>query len=84
MAVHILYDRFQNKSAMYCSTTGLAFGPVFSGDDAGDFVDEMLAAGIDPRDLHADDLAAAIETWEERFYASEAPVSGSQPLPPTT
>jgi hypothetical protein len=71
MSVHILYDQFKNKSAMYCSTSGLAFGPTFNSDDAAAFVDEMLAAGTDPRALHADDLAIAIEAWEERYYDSD-------------
>lgn len=69
MAVHTLYSEFQRKSVMYCSTTGIAFGPLFDNIDAAEFVDTMLANGVDPRTLTPSDLATAIEDWEETFYA---------------
>ena len=68
MSTHTLYDQFKRKSVMFCSTTGLAFGPLFDSDDASDFVDEMIADGIDPRSLTPDDLASQIEDWEEQYY----------------
>jgi len=65
MSVHILYDQPKRKSVMFCSTDGIAFGPVFDNEDAADFVDWMLAQGKDPRDLHVSDLLIAIEDWED-------------------
>ena len=72
MSVHILYDQQKRKSVMYCSTTGQAFGPLFDDDDAAYFVDAQLAIGVDPRELHDSDLAAAIEDWEDAYYGQEA------------
>ncbi len=70
MSVHILYDAAKRKSVMYCSTDGKAFGPLFADDDAADFADWMSELDRDPRTLHESDLAIAIETWEEDFYAT--------------
>ncbi len=76
MSVHTLSDSFKRKSVMYCSTTGLAFGPVFDGDDAADFADWMLDKDRDPRDLTPTELASQILWWEENVRDADAyPVS---------
>jgi len=59
---------------LYCSTTGLAFGPVFASSfDAEDFLewmtDEAEANGVsssDPRDLGNAELAIAYGKWQAR------------------
>lgn len=71
MSVHVLYDHFKQKSVMFCSTDGIAFGPVFDGEEAVDFTDWMIEQGKDPRDLHISDLLIAIEDWEEDLVSEE-------------
>ena len=59
---------------LYCSTTGLAFGPVFASSfDAEDFLDWMRTeaesngvSSTDPRDLCNAELAIAYGKWQAR------------------
>jgi tRNA G26 N,N-dimethylase Trm1 len=59
---------------LFCSTTGLAFGPVFASEfDANDFLEWMTeqaeANGVsssDPRDLGNAELAIAYGKWQAR------------------
>ena len=59
---------------LYCSTTGLAFGPVFASSfDAEDFLEWMTtqaeANGVsssNPRDLGNAELAIAYGKWQAR------------------
>jgi hypothetical protein len=60
MGVRELYDADENASVMYCSTSGLAFGPVFEGRAATDFVawangqddiPDLRTAGLDVEQL---------------------------------
>ncbi len=44
MGVRILYDSHSDMAALYCSTTDVAFGPVFSGDDSGHDANERVEA----------------------------------------
>lgn len=53
MGVRLIHDADENRVAMYCSTSGFAFGPVFeySADPVGDAQDflDWLAAGAAPK-----------------------------------
>ena len=71
MSVHVSNKR---NVCLFCSTTGLAFGPVFPSEfDANDFLswmsDEAEANGVsssDPRDLGNAELAIAYGKWQAR------------------
>ena len=71
MSVHVSNKR---NVCLFCSTTGLAFGPVFASEfDANDFLswmsDEAEANGVsssDPRDLGNGELAIAYGKWQAR------------------
>lgn len=68
--------RVSNRTnvCLYCSTTGLAFGPVFASSfDAEDFLDWMHTeaesngvSSTDPRDLGNAELAVAYGKWQAR------------------
>jgi hypothetical protein len=49
MGVRSLYDPEENMTALYCSTSGLAFGPTLGGDVGNEFCD--FVAQVDSRDL---------------------------------
>ena len=55
----------EGKVAWFCSTTGLAFGPVFEDDDEAEaFLEHLEAVGErDPRHIPAVDLAQLHEEW---------------------
>ena len=71
MSVHVSNKR---NVCLFCSTTGLAFGPVFASEfDANDFLEWMTeqaeANGVsssDPRDLGNAELAIAYGKWQAR------------------
>lgn len=42
MAVRVLHDRREAIAALYCSTEGRAFGPIFEGDDADTDAEQFL------------------------------------------
>jgi hypothetical protein len=64
MSVYILYDQFKHKSVMFCSTDGIAFGPVFDNQDAIDFSEWMIEQDLDPRDVEPIRLLMYVETWK--------------------
>jgi hypothetical protein len=86
MGVRILYDDGRrseysgSQAALYCSTTGIAFGPVFSDDhqrDADERVEAFLRfiKAADPRSYsHAEIMAKYSEflAQEVEQYAAEA------------
>lgn len=56
----------------YCSTSGTAFGPVFSSHAEADaFSDWLLPVHGDPRDIHEDKLKHLHTQWHEQFWAAE-------------
>ena len=57
---------------LYCSTTGLAFGPVFASSfDAEDFLDWLRTHDYaDPRELNNAELAVAYGKWQARDVIS--------------
>lgn len=69
MSVHVLYDSSKRKSVMFCSTDGLAFGPIFDNEDAADFADWMLEHDRDPRDLTPIELLSQISWWRNTIDA---------------
>jgi len=85
MGVRILYDDGRrggysgSQAALYCSTSGVAFGPVFSEGDSKD-ADERAEAFLrflngDPRRLSDTELQLKYSEWlvqEAAQYAAEA------------
>ena len=66
MGVHVS-DR--TNVCLYCSTTGIAFGPVFASSfDAEDFLDWFSKNSVspDPRDLTPTELVVAYAKWQAR------------------
>ena len=66
MGVRIIADR--DRAALYCSTTGQAFGPTFDRTDDLDALDRAEAflqwlAPTDARRLTAAELEAAFVAW---------------------
>jgi hypothetical protein len=57
----------EGKVALFDSTSGLAFGPVFDSDtDAEEFLEHLRAIGErDPRVIPAVDLARVHREWED-------------------
>ncbi len=55
MGVRILYDREADQACLFCSTSGVAFGPVFSDGGAPNYQD-------------ADERAEAFCRWFQRDY----------------
>lgn len=50
MGVRVCHDREQRVAVLYCSTTGIAFGPVFEHDEAAeveDFLGWLAEEGAD-------------------------------------
>ena len=61
---------------LYCSTTGVAFGPVFASSfDAEDFLDWFRNNCVppDPRDLTPTELVAAYARWQTRQRQEDGP-----------
>ncbi len=65
MSVHVLYDQFKRKSVMFCSTDGMAFGPVFDGEDAIEFCEWCADHHMDPRDMSVLTLLAHVARWQD-------------------
>ena len=61
------YDGITNAVALYDSTSGLAFGPLFdNAGDAQDFLDHLEHIGErDPRLIPAHELSELKYEWEE-------------------
>jgi hypothetical protein len=79
MSVRILYDSSAGAAALYCSSSGWAFGPVIRDADgvpAPDLALEWLAwlreRGTDPRLLSDADLERAYVTWRDARHVEEA------------
>jgi hypothetical protein len=85
VGVHILYDDGRRNdyrgsmAALYCSTTDVAFGPVFSEDgdkDAGERAEAFLRfLQIDARKFTDEELQTKYSEWlrqEAAQYAAEA------------
>ena len=58
----------KTNACLYCSTTGIAFGPVFASSfDANDFLDWYRNNSVsDLRDLTPTELVAAYAKWQTR------------------
>lgn len=78
MSVRVLYDPFQRKSVMFCSTDGCAFGPLFDREDAIDFLEWMVERGRDPRDMNANTLDIWVKTWENEVQGREREPSDTE------
>lgn len=68
MGVRILNDHYDSMAAMYCSTTDVAFGPVFNeddGHDASERIESFLRYlnGRDPRRMSETELLTAYAVW---------------------
>ena len=65
MSVHVSNKR---NVCLFCSTTGLAFGPVFASEfDANDFLEWLRENDYsDPRELSNPELALAYLGWQTR------------------
>jgi len=85
MGVRILYDDGRrsdysgSQAALYCSTSGVAFGPIFHNDkdkDADERADAFLRwLPTDPRQFSDAELMAKYSEWlaqEAAQYAAEA------------
>ncbi len=64
MSVQVLFDKVVNRSALYCNTTDKAFGPLFTGAEAIDFLDWIIDRGRDPRDMNENTLDVWVRTWQ--------------------
>ena len=67
MGCRILHDRENNIAALYCSTTDVAFGPVFY-DEGGKDADERAEAFLrwlpdDPRRYDESELQSRYSAW---------------------
>lgn len=65
MGTHVLYDQKENKSCLYDSVTGTAFGPVMSDTDSQEVHDFLELLDEDPRGMSEDSLGEAWEVWFE-------------------
>ena len=70
MGCRILHDHDQDLAALYCSTTGVAFGPVFGDSDVDPFPDAYERAEaflrwlpMDPRVLDDGTLQLKYSEW---------------------
>jgi hypothetical protein len=80
MGCRIMHDRELNVAALYCSTTDVAFGPLFEESDKWE-ADERAEAFCrwlvtDPRILSESDLMARYSEWrsqEDAQYKRENP-----------
>jgi hypothetical protein len=61
MAVDSLYDKTENKSVLYCNTTGWAFGPVFDSTDADTFL--TLCQDEDPCAMSEEELKTRVKQY---------------------
>jgi hypothetical protein len=80
MSVRILYDVAEDRAAFYCSTTGVAFGPVMEASGveiarevAEGFLDYLAGLGVrDVSTLAPDTLANHYRLWRSQSVAVEA------------
>ncbi len=80
MGVRILNNEADDLAVIYCSTSDVAFGPVFyedSGDEgdrsASEKAEEFLDwLPVDPRTLSESELAAKYNEWRDLTDKSEA------------
>lgn len=66
MGCRILSDRADENAALYCSTTGVAFGPIFSDEGDGAEAEAELFCKwveVDPRRLTDSALQAKYSEW---------------------
>lgn len=70
MGCRILYDATQGLAVLYCSTTDVAFGPVFYEGEIGDDTDADARAEaflrwlkVDPRSMDESALLASYSRW---------------------
>ena len=71
MGVRILNDNYDSQANMFCSTTEVAFGPVFHedhGHDASERIESFLRylKGRDPRSMNENELLAAYSVWRSQ------------------
>jgi len=67
MSVQVLYDTVRRQSAMYCNTSGRAFGPLFEDCDAADFIDWYELRTDTPgdvRSLNDNTLDIWVSAWQ--------------------
>jgi len=67
MSVQVLYDAGQEKSVLYCNTSGRAFGPLFDHRDANDFLDWYALRAdtpVDVRSLSDNALDRWVAEWQ--------------------
>ncbi len=74
MGIHLLVGRKVNDSdepgaVMFCSTSGLAFGPVFESEDEADRFVEWANRQVMPdiRTQSQDECAETVHRWRNRY-----------------
>lgn len=78
MSVSVLADPVDDRAALYCTTSGIAFGPVFDGPDAGGRAEAFLAwlreehpgqrgSRGDARYYTAAELRGLVLDWEANY-----------------
>lgn len=68
MSVELLVDTVSGKTALFCDTTDVAFGPVFDSEEAADEFLELIAhetGGRDARTLTVRELED-FKQWADR------------------
>jgi hypothetical protein len=80
MGCRIMHDREQNIAALYCSTSDVAFGPLFNDGDFQDCYERAEAflrwIIVDPREYDQSQLVGCYSEWlaqEEEQYKRENP-----------
>jgi len=75
VSVDTLHDPAANRSCLWCNTADRAFGPIFVGNEAADFLEWIENRGRDPRDMNDNTLDIWVRTWEtETLRDPEHPV----------
>lgn len=70
MSVNVLFDRVANRSVLYCNTDDRPFGPVFTGNEATDFLEWIEEKDRDPRDMNNNTLDVWVNTWQAEVEAA--------------
>ena len=79
MGCRVLYDRDEEMAALYCSTSGVAFGPLFhptADETAGEVAERYLDSHRDPRHLSERDLAESVARFLDLVRCTACDGSG--------
>lgn len=83
MAVEVCHDAWRQVATMYCNTSDTAFGPIFTGPNAGTEIEDFLnwirdgdaighaarlvGDGTDARDYGPDVLERLVGVWRDQY-----------------